>query len=120
MNDKLDFLRNRGVDVDTAVENMIDAETYNEMLDDYYEGLMEDFNTLQGYKNANDIQNYAIQVHAMKSNARSFGFMKLGEIAYNHEMAAKGSDVNFINEHFEELKANVDEVYNMITEYKSL
>lgn len=120
MDNKLDFLRNKGVEVDAAVENMMDVETYNEMLDDYYDEIKADFNNLVGYKNNNDMENYAIQVHAMKSNARSFGFMKLGDIAYKHEMASKAKDVNFVNENFAELQNVVSEVYNMITEYKSL
>ena len=120
MTNKLDFLRSKGVEVDKAIENMIDEETYNEMLDDYYNALMEDLNTLLNYKNMNDMPNYAIQVHAMKSNARSFGFMKLGEVCYNHEMASKANDVNYVNTNFEEVKNNVGEVYNMITQYKNM
>lgn len=120
MNSKLDFLRGKGVDVDTAIQNMIDESTYNEMLDDYYNSVKDDFNNLVNYKNTNDMQNYAILVHSMKSNARSFGFMKLGDICYNHEMASKENNISFINDNFAELQANVNEVYNMITEYKSL
>ena len=120
MENKLDFLRQRGVDVDTAVENMMGEETYNEMLNDYYESLMSDFNTLEGYKNSNDIENYAILVHSMKSNARSFGFMKLGEVCYSHEMESKANNISYINDNFEELRNNVTEVYNMISEYKNL
>lgn len=120
MDTKINFLRSKGVDVDTAIENMMDAETYNEMLDDYYDAIKEDFNNLINYKNNNDLENYAIQVHAMKSNARSFGFMKLGDVAYSHEMASKEGNINFVNENFEELRRNVEEVYNIITEYKNM
>ena len=120
MNDKVSFLRNNGVEVDTAIENMMDVETYNEMLDDYYGALRGDFEKLVNYKNNNDLENYAIQVHAMKSNARSFGFMKLGEIAYSHEMASKEGNMDFVNQNFEQLKACVVEVYNLITQYKSM
>ena len=115
----IDFLRNRGVDVDTAIQNMIDVDTYNEMLNDYYDNLNNDLNTLEGYKVNNDISNYVILVHSMKSNARSFGFMKLGEICYAHEMAGKENNISFINDNFENLRQNVGEVYNLITEYKN-
>ena len=113
----IDFLRDKGVDVDTAVQNMMDVDTYNEMLDDYYNDLNNNLNTLEGYKNSGDLANYAILVHAMKSNARSFGFMKLGEVCYNHEMASKANDINYVNSNFEKVRNNVLEVYNMITEY---
>lgn len=118
--DKLDYLRNNGVECDTAIENMFDVDTYNEMLEDYFEALPNDFNNLVNYKNNGDMPNYAIQVHAMKSNARSFGFMKLGEIAYSHEMQSKAGDVNFVNEHFFELEEEVKNVINIITNYRAL
>ena len=120
MDNKVSFLRDNGVEVDTAIENMIDVETYNEMLDDYYNAIRDDFEKLVSYKNNNDLENYAIQVHAMKSNARSFGFMKLGDIAYSHEMASKEGNMDFVNQNFEQLKACVVEVYNLITKYKSM
>ena len=118
--DKKAFLISRGVDAETAIENMMGMDIYDEMIADYTESLPNDFNTLISYKNNNDMPNYAIQVHAMKSNARSFGFMKLGEIAYNHEMKSKENDVNYVNEHFAELQGAVQEVQNILEEYKNL
>ena len=115
----IDFLRNNGVDVDTAVQNMIDVDTYNELLEDYYSELLNNLEKLSEYKQNSDMTNYAILVHAMKSNARSFGFMKLGDICYNHEMASKGNDIDYVNNNFNELKSVVNETYNIITEYKN-
>ncbi len=118
--DKKEFLISKGVDAETAIENMMGMDIYDEMIHDYMESLPNDFNTLINYKNTGDIANYAIQVHAMKSNARSFGFMKLGEIAYAHEMKSKENDVAFINEHFGELESAVNEVEAILEEYKNL
>lgn len=118
--DKIEYLKSNGVDADTAISNMFDVETYNEMLNDYFEALPNDFNNLVNYKNNNDMANYAIQVHAMKSNARSFGFMKLGDIAYDHEMKSKANDTLYINEHFSELENEVRNVINIITNYMAM
>ena len=106
--------------LDTAIENMIDFDTYNEMIQDYFKLLPENLKELNNYRVNGDIQNYVILVHAMKSNARSFGFMKLGDIAYNHEMAGKRNDVNYINSNFNELVNNVKEVYSIIVKFNSL
>ena len=118
--DKKEFLISRGVDAETAIENMMGMDIYDEMIADYTEALPTDFETLVNYKNNNDMPNYAIQVHAMKSNARSFGFMKLGEIAYAHEMKSKENDINYVNEHFNELETEVNNVKNILEEYKNL
>ena len=118
--DKLDYLRNNGVECDTAIENMFDVDTYNEMLEDYFEALPNDFTNLVNYKNSGDMSNYAIQVHAMKSNARSFGFMKFGDICYAHELAGKAGDVNYVNIHYNELLQAAKETISIIEKYKTM
>lgn len=117
---KIAFLKEHGVDVETGIANMMDIETYNEIMSDFYTSLPEELAKIDAFKNAGDMPNYAILVHAMKSNARSFGFNKLGEIAYNHEMASKANDVNFVNEHYPEFVAAANEVKDIITQYKTI
>ena len=120
MEAKIEFLRSKGVDVDSGISNMMDFDTYDEMLNDFYESLPEELGKIDNFKNLGDMPNYAILVHAMKSNARSFGFMKLGEISYNHEMASKAADVNYVNEHYSELTQAAEEVKSIIETYKSM
>ena len=120
MDAKIEFLRSKGVDVDTGINNMMDYETYDEMLNDFYDSLPEELSKIDGYKNQEDMSNYAILVHAMKSNARSFGFNKLGEISYNHEMASKANDSNYVNQNYNEFKEAVKEVQNIIESYKNM
>lgn len=117
---KLEFLKSYGVDIDKGLENMMDIDTYDEILNDFYDNLAEEFKLIQEYKNAGDMPNYAIKVHAMKSNARSFGFMNLGEIAYAHEMASKANDINYVNSNYETLINEIKKVYSIIKKYKEL
>lgn len=119
-NEKIEFLTNNGVDAQTGISNMMDIETYNDILNDFYDGLKGELGKIDNFKNAGDMPNYAILVHALKSNARSFGFNKLGEIAYDHEMKSKAGEVNYINEHYNELVSEANHVYDIITKYKSL
>lgn len=117
---KIAFLKQYGVDAETSIENMMGIETYDEILNDFYDSLPEELLKIDNFKNACDMSNYAILVHAMKSNARSFGFMKLGDIAYDHEMKSKAGDVNYINEHYDEFLNAVKEVQEIIRQYKNL
>lgn len=119
-NEKIAFLKQCGVDADTGIANMMDIETYNEIMDDFYTSIPEEISKINNFKMQNDMPNYAILVHALKSNARSFGFMKLGEIAYNHEMASKASDINYVNTHYNELISAVNEVIEIIKRYKEM
>ena len=108
-----------------------DLEYYSYVLNRNYLGISDDIpnkedyirqlnKEIVNYKNNNDMANYAIQVHAMKSNARSFGFMKLGDIAYDHEMKSKANDTLYVNEHFSELENEVRNVINIITNYMAM
>lgn len=120
MDQRIEYLKSMGVDADAGISNMMDVETYNEMMDDFYNGLDEELSKIDNFKNSGDMPNYAILVHAMKSNARSFGFMKLGDISYAHEMASKAGDVNYVNEHYGEFLNAVSDVKKIIENYKSM
>lgn len=119
-NRKIDFLIQNGVDANKGISNMMDIETYNEIMDDFYNGLDEELAKINNFKNMGDMPNYAILVHALKSNARSFGFDKLGEMAYAHEMKSKENDINYVNEHYKELIDEALRVKQIIQTYKSL
>lgn len=119
-NRKIDFLIQNGVDANKGISNMMDIETYNEIMDDFYNGLDKELAKINNFKNMGDMPNYAILVHALKSNARSFGFDKLGEIAYAHEMKSKENDINYVNEHYKELIDEALRVKQIIQTYKSL
>ena len=119
-NRKIYFLIQNGVDANKGISNMMDIETYNEIMDDFYNGLDEELAKINNFKNMGDMPNYAILVHALKSNARSFGFDKLGEIAYAHEMKSKENDINYVNEHYKELIDEALRVKQIIQTYKSL
>lgn len=120
MNEKIEYLKSMGVDAETGIANMMDFETYDEMLNDFFDSIPEELSKIDNFKAMGDMPNYAILVHAMKSNARSFGFMKLGDISYAHEMASKANDTAYVNEHYNDFLAAVKEVQDIITKYKSI
>lgn len=47
---------------------------------------------------------YAIQVHALKGNARTLGADRLADIAYDHETQSKAGREAYIREHWEALR----------------
>ena len=118
--DKLEFLRSKGVDVDTAVENMMGEDIYNDMMVEFSNAIPEDISKLEAAKNSGDLANYGILAHALKSNARSFGFTDLGNMAYDHEMAGKGNDADFINENFDFLVKAVNSTKETIDTYLNM
>lgn len=117
---KRNFLIQNGVDVDKGIENTMDFETYNELLLDFYNTFVEEVNKFNAYKLAGDMVNYEIIVHALKSNFRTFGFTSTGEMFYQHELASKQNDINYVNLHYNELINEVNRVYTILTNYKAM
>ena len=65
---------------------------------DFCNTFPQDVNKFNAYKAAGDMVNYEVIVHALKSNCRTLGFMNTGEMFYQHELASKRNDMNYINE----------------------
>lgn len=111
-------LRENGVNLDNSLELLGDMEMYNETLDMFIEENQNRIPRLLNYKNSGDMPNYAIDVHALKSDCKYLGFMNLAEVAYDHELKSKEGDIDYINNHYNELIAEYDKVNEIIRKYK--
>ena len=118
--EKKNYLIQNGVDVNKGIENTMDEETYNELLLDFSNTFPTDVNKFNEFKIANDMVNYEIIVHALKSNCRTLGFTNTGEMFYQHELASKQNDVNYVNEHYNELITEAKRVYSILQKYKEM
>lgn len=114
---KIDVLVNFGVDLDKSLELLGDMETYDETLKEFFNESLERIKKIDEYKNQGDMPNYAILVHAMKSDCKYLGFMNLADLSYQHEMASKANDIDFVNNNYEKLLEEVDKVLNVIKSY---
>lgn len=112
-----EYLIQNGVDMDKALELLGDMEMYNDTIKDFYNELPTKWNRIIEFKNNNDMPNYAIDVHSLKSDCKYLGFMKLADVAYQHELKSKENDSTFINEHFSELEEEYKNVLRIATKY---
>ena len=117
---KRNYLIQNGVDVDKGIENTMDFETYNEILLEFCDSFPQDVNKFNEYKVKGDMVNYEIIVHALKSNCRTLGFIQMGEMFYQHELASKQGDSNYVDVHYNELITEVNRVYKILTMYKGM
>ncbi len=113
------FLTSNGVDVDKSLELFGTIDTYNDTIGELILSIDEKMEKLEEYKNKKDMHNYAVYVHSLKSDARYFGFTKLGEIAYEHELKSKEGDVFYIYNHFKELQDEAIKAKKIVNEYLS-
>lgn len=76
---------------------------------EFYVEMLGDFSTdgrkekLEAFYEAEDWDNYAVDVHALKSTARTLGLMHIGDRAEKLQEAAEKKDVSFIKENHGEL-----------------
>lgn len=115
----VNFLINSGVDINKSLELFGDIETYNENVDEFIVGANEKLAKLEMYKNEKDLQNYAIYVHSLKSDAKYFGFTKLAEVAYNQELKSKAGDILYIYEHYQDLINETAKAISIVKQYIS-
>ena len=95
----------------------MDANTYNETIGEFLVGIHTKINELIKFMNNSDLANYAIYVHSLKSDAKYFGFTKLAEMAYEHEMKSKAGDLYYVTSHINDLLKETNNTILLIQEY---
>ena len=111
------YLEQNGVDVNKSLELFGDITTYNETIGEFLVGIHSKINQLIQQMKEKDMANYAIVVHSMKSDAKYFGFTKLADMAYEHEMKSKAGDFSYITTHINELIEETNHTIVLIQEY---
>lgn len=111
------LLIENGVNLEKSLELFGDIATYNDNLDEFIDGVESHLGDLEKYKQNADMANYAIIVHSIKSDAKYFGFEKLAELAYNHEMKSKENDMYYIYDNYDELMQEIKRITNLVKEY---
>ena len=111
------ILTNNGIDINKGLELLGDMEMYNETLGDFLDESDSRIPNIVAYYNAGDMPNYAILVHAMKSDSKYLGFDALAEKSYNHEMASKENNIAYVSENINDLLAEANRVISVVKEY---
>jgi len=113
----IDFLKKNGIDVDSALTFLGDIDTYNEILEEFLNVSSDRMIRIDNAKNNMDMNNYAIDVHALKSDSKYLGFTNLAEMALEHQLKAQENDINFINGHYTELIDEVNKIIKIAGDY---
>jgi CheY-like chemotaxis protein len=113
----INYLRQNNVDVDKSLELFGDVEIYNETFKDFLDGIDEKLTDLKKYKDLNDMPNYAIYAHSIKSDARYLGFTEVAKIALDHEMAGKNGDEHFVTNNYQSLVDATNKMIEIVKNY---
>ena len=116
----VNLLINNGVNINKSLELFGDIETYNDTLNDFLNEVEEKLAKIKTFKEMSDMANYAILVHSLKSDARYFGFEKLAELSYNHEMESKANNMYYVTENYEELMTEANRIVRLVKQYMGI
>ena len=111
------ILENAGVNVKASLIQLKDIDTYNNKLIEFYEQLDSNILSLFEFKNSNSLDRYYACVSEMKKQAAQLGFTKFSEKLYEHELASKDDNSDFINNNFSKLKMESVSINNIIKKY---
>ena len=89
-------------------------EFYFEVLDDFVSTAAERTGLLDGYYEVDNLRQYEVQVHAMKSNLRTIGAGELSDRARILEESAEKGNVEYLNVHHRDFVAEVRELARKI------
>ena len=112
-----EYLTQNGVDIDKALELLGDMDMYNTTLNDFSSEVEEKWSRITSAKENKDMENYAIDVHSLKSDCKYLGFTKLAELSYQHELKSKENDIEYVINNFNSLEEEYKRVRRIVTKY---
>lgn len=116
----VNILTNNGVNVAQSLELFGDMEMYDETLKDFLDMVEGKLQSLENRKSMSDMVNYAIEVHALKSDARYLGFTTLADMCYESELKSKAGDIMFVQENHPKIMAEARRMINVSKQYMGL
>ena len=87
------------INISKGIENSGGIDSYMPLLRIFYESMDDKASEIENYYADNDIKNYTVKVHALKSSARLIGADDLGEMAQALEDAGKSDNIEYIYKH---------------------
>ncbi|MBQ7031857.1 MAG: Hpt domain-containing protein [Bacilli bacterium] len=111
------ILTDNGVDLNSALELLGDLSFYDETLEAFLSENEVRLPNIEKYKKEQNMEDYAILVHALKSDSKYLGFKSLADIAYAHELASKANNVDEVNKKYDELVKEVEKVTEIAKKY---
>ena len=117
INNNTDFLEANGIDVQAGIELLGDLSMYNETMGMFLDEMDNRLAMLFEYKENKDMANYAILVHAIKSDCKYLGIKELADISYEHELKSKDKDIEYVNSNFDNYISLVEDYVTICKSY---
>lgn len=115
INDNEKILEEANINYKVGLENFGSIEMYKEMLNDWFKEIDEKWNRI--VSNKENMKEYSVDVHSLKSDSKYFGFTELAKLSLNHELKSKEGDKSYVKEHFNELETEYKRIIDVVSKY---
>ena len=114
-NDDEKILEDANIDYKVGLENFGSMEMYKEMLNDWFKEIDEKWNRI--VSNKENMKEYSVDVHSLKSDSKYFGFTELAKLSLDHELKSKDGDKEYVKKHFDELENEYKRIIDVVSKY---
>ena len=112
-----EYLKENGIDIEQSLGLLGDLETYDDILQEFLDHIEERRTKLHDCLNNSDMENYEIEVHALKSDSKYLGFTSLANMALEHQNKSHDGDVEYVSSHYDELSDEVTKFIDIMKKY---
>jgi HPt (histidine-containing phosphotransfer) domain-containing protein len=104
-----------GISTEVGVERVNGLkDVYLKTIEIFTRRIKPDCEKMRVFLDAEDLTNFTVAIHGMKTSLQTVGAMKLAEAAYILEMAAKGNDLAFCVQKFPAFSMIMDKLHGQL------
>ena len=105
------------LDIAVGIENCAGEELFYELLGDFYLLIETKANLMESHYREGKMHDLVVEVHALKSSARTIGALELSKQAYDLEMAGNEENVAFVEENLPALLEKYRSYREILSKY---
>lgn len=106
-----------GLDTKAALELLGTEKLFWSVLNDYYKAIDKKIEMISEYEKNEQVREYTVEVHALKSSSRQIGALELASFAEEMENTGNQGDIDKIHEKTEELLSRYKEYKRILAPY---
>ena len=112
-----EYLKSAGINLNEVLEFWGDIDAYSSNLLEFLNSIDNRIEDLKSYKDNNEISNYTMLAHSLKSEARYLGLNELSSIFQLHEDKGKEENFDYIKYNFNEIEGAINKVKTNLKDF---
>ena len=112
-----EYLKSAGINLNEVLEFWGDIDAYSSNLLEFLNSIDSRIEDLKSYKDNNEISNYTMLAHSLKSEARYLGLNELSSVFQLHEDKGKEGNFDYIKYNFNEIEGAINKVKTNLKDF---